>query len=332
MPDSDAKAINKTIATLAELRREIASLQQQNALQRDEAIEKRLIDLRILAAPLVLAQAEKNVWKRESRLELPPGPYSIPEIHRSELSADHICSGILNHGALIVRNLLDKNCCAGLREDIDKTFEARQALVDGKHDGDAWYNVPQAAPERSMRGGGAIWAACAPRPMNTVLALYESLGLHSILDEYIGQETMLSVKKWVLRKAEALEFTGWHQDGAFMGSSIRSANLWISLSNCGHGTDSPGIDIVPGRLENIIETGTNGAFFDWSVGDQFVDATFHRNPPVTPVFNEGDAVFFDHFNLHRTSPGLHYSQPRYAIECWFLGAENYPQRQLPMLW
>lgn len=331
MPHPDAAATNKIPNSLADVKQQIAHLQQQNERQRDDAIERKLIDLRISAAPLALSEAKASEWQRNSTLELTEGPHTIPEIHASELSASHVASGILNHGALIVRNLLDERTCDQLRGDIDRTFESRSAQAEGKHTGDAWYSMPSTVPRPALPGG-AIWAACAPRPMHTLLEIYESLGLRPILNEYLGQETMLSVKKWVLRKAEALDPSGWHQDGAFMGSNIRSANLWISLSKCGAGTDAPGIDIVPTRLNKIVDTGTEGAPFDWSVSNLLVDTDFADTPPVTPVFNEGDAIFFDHFNLHRTSPGMHYTATRYAIECWFLGAENYPPRQIPMFW
>ncbi len=330
MPYPDA-ATKGTPHSLDGFRQQIARLQQKNQEQRDDALEKRLIDLRISAAPMALAEPKAGMWSRESTIELAKGPYSIPEIHGSSLSAAHIASGILTHGALIVRNLLDKNSCEQLRADIDRSFESRSEQANGNRLADSWYSMPASVPKPALPGG-AIWAACAPRPMHTLLEFYDSINLHSILDEYLGQETLLSVKKWVLRRAQALDPSGWHQDGAFMGSNIRSANLWISLSKCGQGTDAPGIDIVPARLEKIVETGTEGAPFDWSVSNQLVDREFKNTPPVTPLFDEGDAIFFDHLNLHRTSPGLHYSLPRHAVECWFLGAENYPARQVPMLW
>ena len=45
----------------------------------------------------------------------------------------------------------------------------------------------------------------------------------------------------------------WHQDGAFMGD-VRALNLWLSLSRCGD--ESPGLDIVPRRLDDLVATTT----------------------------------------------------------------------------
>ena len=38
-----------------------------------------------------------------------------------------------------------------------------------------------------------------------------------------------------------------------MGTDIRSVNLWMALSHCGD--EAPGLDIVPRRLDHIVETG-----------------------------------------------------------------------------
>lgn len=42
-----------------------------------------------------------------------------------------------------------------------------------------------------------------------------------------------------------------------------------------------------------------------------------------PIFEPGDALIFDHLNLHRTAidPGM--TRDRYAIEAWFLAPSTY---------
>ena len=44
---------------------------------------------------------------------------------------------------------------------------------------------------------------------------------------------------------------------------------------------------------------------------------------VRPIFEPGDALIFDHMNLHRTAiePGMQHD--RYAIETWFLSPSTY---------
>ena len=60
---------------------------------------------------------------------------------------------------------------------------------------------------------------------------------------YLGERPALSVKKWTLRRVPIDTSADWHQDGAFLGSGIRTINMWLSLSQCG--ADAPGLDIVP---------------------------------------------------------------------------------------
>ena len=116
-----------------------------------------------------------------------------------------------------------------------------------------------------------------------------------------------------------------------MGSEIRSANLWIALNPCGGRHESPGIDLIPKRVDKIVRTGTHQANFDWTVGKQEVVNEFPDTPPITPEFNPGDAVFFDHLNLHRTSWLPEMKHNRYAIECWFFASSKYPEEQIPMI-
>ena len=55
-----------------------------------------------------------------------------------------------------------------------------------------------------------------------------------------------------------------------MGSGIRSVNLWVAVSDCGPGTSAPGLELVADNRRIIHETGTQGAFFDWTVGHELV--------------------------------------------------------------
>jgi len=139
------------------------------------------------------------------------------------------------------------------------------------------------------------------------------------------------LNKWVLRKMNPLTFPAdWHQDGAFMGKEIKSVNLWMALTECGKGTDKAGMDIIPKRLNDLVPTGTEGAIFKWSVSRKYVDDNF--NQPERPHFNQGDAIFFDHLNLHSTSYSESFKTTRYAIETWFFAASSSPQNQMPVVW
>jgi len=71
--------------------------------------------------------------------------------------------------------------------------------------------------------------------------------------------------------------------------------------------------------------------FDWTVGQALGDALGQAQPGVCPRFSAGDAIFFDHYNLHRTAFGAAHSVNRYAVESWFFAGSTAPVKQQPLL-
>lgn len=169
--------------------------------------------------------------------------------------------------------------------------------------------------------------------LQRLIEFFASHGLGELLNGYFNAPPCLSLLKSVLHRIEPLQHPPeWHQDGAFMGDGIKSLNLWISLTDCGAGTSAPGMDLIPKRLDKVIDaTGKNGAVFDWSVSQKTIDENYSDAPPAQPHFGVGDAIFFDHFNLHATSSGNQFTQTRYAIETWFFSSSNYAVNQTPAL-
>ena len=121
----------------------------------------------------------------------------------------------------------------------------------------------------------------------------------------------------------------WHQDGKFMGP-VRALNLWVSLSRCGD--ESPGLDILPSRLEEYLPTGTDDAALSYQVAQKKVEEAAERTgkPVVRPIFEPGDAVFFDEKFLHATGSDPSMPKPRYAIENWFFGPSGFPEMYAPI--
>jgi hypothetical protein len=150
-----------------------------------------------------------------------------------------------------------------------------------------------------------------------------------VIAGYLGERPALAVDKCTLRKVPLDTSTDWHQDGAFLGSGIRTVNLWVALTRCGE--DAPGLDIVPARLDGIVETGTEGATFQWSVGQGVVDKVATAAPVRRPVFEPGDALFFDDLFLHRTAIDAAMTHERHAIESWFFAPSVYPEKYVPMV-
>jgi len=282
--------------------------------------------------------SEVGSWPRTCA-DLQPGVGSIPEIRPSELSVEQLCSGVLHHGSLIVRGLLSDDLVNGLRRSVDLAYDGHDRFAHGSNDTSPAYRpfipiekvgVDTAIDRTWFRGSGAELAADSPLGLANLLDCFEDVGLTRVIAEYLGEPPALSVRKTSLRRvAHDQSETGWHQDGAFLGTGIRSLNVWIALSDCG--VDAPSMEMVPLRLKSIAPTGTPGALMGWTVSPTVVAEFCGDHSPVHLQFKAGDAIFFDEMNLHRTSSRDHFTKPRYAIEAWFFAPSCYPLDQLPLL-
>lgn len=264
--------------------------------------------------------------------------HGVPEISADRLDAATLAAGIRGHGALLVRGLLQQpralQLAAGVQRSLDDCAAWHQAGEPAC--GTPWYaRLPLAeACELALartwvESAGGVWAADSPRMLYELTELFEDIGVIDAITGYFGERPMLSVGKSTLRRVPATQGTAdWHQDGAFMGSEIRSVNLWLSLSHCG--MDASGLEFLPRRLTEVLPTGSHGAHFDWSVGPGMVEQAAQGMATVSPVFAPGDALLFDHFFLHRTGvpPGI--ARERYAIESWFFAPSAYPAQQVPL--
>ena len=161
-----------------------------------------------------------------------------------------------------------------------------------------------------------------------LLEVVEETGVGALVADYLGERPALSANKCTLRRVPVTSNTGWHQDGAFLGQGVRTMNLWLSLAHCG--TDAPGLDVVPRRIDRVVETGTGGAYFDWAVSDEVVAEVAGDTPVVRPEFGPGDALLFDHLFLHRTAVAPEMTLERHAIETWFFSPSAYPEGQIPL--
>jgi hypothetical protein len=286
--------------------------------------------------PLIVREEDARSGQTESY---------IPEVAVEELTAEGLRSAIAQHGGMIVRNMFSDSEIDTLKHAIDQVLEVfslprkqrnKLATPYFSPPGNMASIMPGKEEELASlryfnRGGGAAMCAEAPSVAEALLQLYEKHGLKNLLTEYLGEPPCLSVKKWVLRRSMLpIEEAGWHQDGAFMGTDINSINLWIPLTECGGDTGAPGMDIVPKRLYEVASS--DGATFDWSVSNECVQSGAFDTMPVAPVFNAGDAFFFDHLYLHRTQFREDISKVRYALETWFFGSTTFPKSQVPLAW
>ena len=328
-------AVEKLIAS-GRLKEAIDALTDQNRRVPSVRIERRLVQLRHDAFFATTHDIPEGSWPPPTQDRF-GGLDGIPEINAVDLSAVTLRAGILGHGSLIVRGLLDLNRCNQLRESIPLSLAACADLVNGATDAknSPWYWPLQVKAgleleeEREFIDGVGVLAADAPRLLFDLLEAVESTNVPQVLTAYFGERPALSVKKTTLREVPPDTGGLWHQDGAFLGEGIRSVNVWIALSPCG--TDAASLDIVPRRLDHIVTTGTEGAIFDWAVSDQFAETAANGREIVRPIFEPGDAILFDEMNLHRTGAGPGLTKPRYAVEMWFFAPSTYPMAQIPLL-
>jgi len=315
----------------------IELLTETNQRRRNAKVERELVLLRHRAFAAVPRRPGHDRWPPEVDDMFGPDVI-VPEVLGSELTASHVRSALVNHGFLVVRDLVPPARVDQLKDDIDHALVAAKAHVDGASTADTapWW-VPFKPTEGYSVGGGrqwiweqgSVWAVDSPRSLFDLVETFREIGLDGTIASYLGETPALSVKKCTLRRVPADTGTNWHQDGAFLGQGIRTLNVWIALSACGD--DSPSLDIVPKRMEGIVQTGTDGALFDWSVGEGAVERVRGDLSIVRPRFEAGDAMLFDELFLHRTGVSEGMDRDRYTIESWFFAPSSYPDEQIPVV-
>jgi hypothetical protein len=257
---------------------------------------------------------------------LPAGGDGIPEVQGEQLTPGLVRAAILRHGSLIARGLVDAERASRLTADIDQAIEASDGS-ESRPSGNGFFTplaVDELAPSRSVTmSTGTLLLADCPRVAVEVVSLYEDANLRRVIEGYLDEPPALSADKTTLRKATPSEPGGWHQDGKFLGD-VNSLNLWVSLSHCGD--TAPGLDLVPRRLDEIVEAGVGpDGLAAITVRHERAEQLAGELGIARPVFEPGDGIFFDHLNLHRTASEPDMIGTRYAIESWFFGPSAFPE-------
>ena len=95
---------------------------------------------------------------------------------------------------------------------------------------------------------------------------------------------------------------------------------------------SAGLEIVPARLEELLdagdELGGRAAIDGYAV--HFAAKALGAEV-VRPEFDPGDALFFDERMAHRTYLAEHMTQERLAVECWFFSPAHPNSEYLSLL-
>lgn len=265
----------------------------------------------------------------------------VPEIESHELDSDALRAGVFGKGALVVRGLFDDSTVHSLREAVRESFRAYDRSDHGDRAGrrDEWLSPHRLAstPEqrrddrRWVRKASGVLAADSPRALWRLLEATRSTGVDRVVQDFFGERPALSVLKTTLRfvRPGRVVDRGWHQDGAFLGADIRSLNMWIALTDCGR--DAPTLQMLPRRLDSVLRSGGDDAAFSWSMSTSDVERLVGPDGIQWLDFRAGDAVFFDHLNLHSTAIHERMTQDRLAIEAWFFAPSVFPYDRIPIL-
>jgi hypothetical protein len=317
-----------------ELLAEIDNLTEQNRADPHRDTERRLLKLRNLAGIRRLSAATPDARHPDpSGAGLPDGD-TLPEIQGADVTPELIRAGILRDGCLLVRGLVGREEALRFAGQIDRSFIERERHDQGEAQEEGYYAEFEPDPRYGdqlarpwIKEGGGVLAVDAPMLSFEMLEMFRRAGVLSLAEGYLGEPAMVTAQKTTLRKAEPQVPGGWHQDGKFMGP-VRALNLWLSLSRCGD--EAPGLDIVPRRLEHHVTAQTDEAMLDYMVSQRMAEDAAAGKPILRPIFEPGDALFFDELFLHKTGSDPSMPKPRYAIESWFFGGSAFPVEYAPI--
>ena len=309
---------------------EIRRLTDVNRATPDRDTERHLLHLRHLAGVRLLDDSDRKPYP-EPAADLPTAD-GLPEFSPADLTPALVRAAILRDGCILVRGLVDRDVALELADGIDRAFAEREKAGKGRTPAAGYYEefVPEAGFEVDavrpwIKQGGGILAADSPKVSARLLEVFQDAGLAELVGGYLGEHPLLSVHKTTLRKADPSVHGAWHQDGAFMGDA-RALNLWLSLSRCGD--EAPGLDVVPRRLDEIVIA--HDDMLDVVLTQAKAQEAAADAPILRPIFEPGDALFFDEMFLHQTGSDPSMRKPRFAVESWFFGGSAFPPDYAPI--
>lgn len=323
---------------LGEIEELAAANREDPTLERERA----LLQLRHRAGVALVSEDRPAPSSPEQE---PPEPDAegLAVVEAGELNGGVVRGGINRHGYVLVREMVGRAEAERLAEGVDSAFAARANRTDGG----LYEEFSPEGPHSEIAGrswvglGGGLLAVDSPALMTEVFGLFERIGLKRVIAEFLGEPVTVSAEKCTLRKADPGPAGGWHQDGSFMGET-RALNVWVALSDCG--VDAPGLDFVPTRIDELLDTGGEGSGVEHLerpdgdeasvktvlIGSRTVEDAAGEHGVVRPSFSAGDVMLFDDRFLHRTGSEPEMSEPRFAIESWFFGASGFPGTYTPL--
>ena len=313
-------------------------LTEANAGEGSEAIERRLVELRCTTFETLPHPEGFPSWPREMADPFPEVTGRPPEITLAELTADLLGGALVHHGCLLIRGFVTKDRARELADLIAAAYASRheqqRRRPELRGSPDRYYTPLELGRERADTFGkpNVVRVVDSPRAMFELVDVYRSTGVADAIEGYLGERPALSANKWGMRRVPTDALAGdYHQDGAFLGNEIRVVKVWLPLTRCGGDAPAPGLDFYPRRLDRVLETGGEGAFFDWTVPPSRGDAECAPVSVIRPEFGPGDALLFDEMLLHRTAGAPDLTKVRFAVESWFFAPSHYPDHHIAVV-
>ncbi len=310
---------------------------------RDPALDVRMVHLRHLAfRALRGTDVPDTAWPPPAGSDPFDGP-GAPEVPYAEVTPQLLATALHHHGCLIVRGLLsDSTVIERIRDGILRAFGGLDACLPGLPvvdtrpwyhplELDAGYDVDPLATA-FLRSAGGMYAGTSPRAFLDYIDALRQAGVTDLVGDYLGEEPVLSLNKCVLRQNSGGAEPTWHQDASYLGVDIRAIDLWVALTRCGGDTETMGLEILPRPMDDLAEMGGYDAVHPKAVSQVVVDrlAAEAGIRVERPLFDPGDAIFFNQVFIHRSDP-----RPlpaiRYAIESWWFAPSTYPDSQVPLV-
>jgi len=315
----------------------IALLSNANRDVAAAPLEQRLVELRARSFSAIDRTSGLASWPRTAPDPFPDVRGRAPEVARADLDPTVLAGAIEHHGMVIVRDLISPADVERLRDAVERAFDARDARKAKRLDpADAGWFTPfeEGTEHNRFPSKRFVRIIDSPRALYLLLEIYADTGLLDIIETHLGERPALSAHKCALRRLTAEpgeRSTDYHQDGAFLGDGIRTVNVWLALTPCGGDHPAPAVDVLPRRVDHILDVGVDGAHLDWTVSENVVARAAAGIPIERPTFGPGDGMLFDELMVHRTAFDDRMTEERMAVESWFFAPSVYPGDHVPLL-
>lgn len=293
-----------------QLRRKIRNFSEKLGDNPKPLLEARIVDLRARLAQAYPEPKPNLTPEDRFKTDMFASVNGLPEIDAKDLTPEAVASGVLFHGALIVRGLYNA-------EQIAFLSKISEIARNQKRDD------PQSVT--------STYSFCK------LMDIYEECGLLDVVKGYIGDDAVIALKRARLRYKAIAGKSGisWHQDGSYFGQKCFSLNCWAAVTECGRKNN--GLTLVARRnheclgVKEVDESKVNFGKADLDYGKNFL-AKFlpNKNEFIEPFFEPGDAILFDEMTLHRTAVVANPTMHQIVSISWFFSRSRFPKFKTPL--